>query len=599
MMTNCYLINNAGQIANGYNSDVTYDHCLLQRAITSGEYEGGTVIVDHTAIIEFPAVDSEVNAAIADGDYDAIYFTTGTHILQNSLVGFAKDDAIDSGSGSDGTVVVTNCWVESALHEALAWSGGSSSTSGRKTWSYNSVLINCGQGIECGWSTGPLSPLCVGAGLLSTANSIGARYGDNYSGTTGLGLKDGFLTLTNSIILNNYRDVWGQVWDNTWNYRVNDMDVHENWLTAPNTNHPNNSIWNPATDAAKLLPFMRTPPGALVGLGFANWVPLTLSNLTSGVPMRLSTFTTNIVSVDYSVEKQSGTLASGTLTFQPGETVKQIFSPITGVSTQDIVRIELSNPRGCELTTGTETFVVPSSASTATDITFIPFNSNWKYFDNGTDQGTAWQARTFNDTGWSNGVAQIGYGDGDESTLIRKTNSGGTFTITFYFRKTFQIADPTVLDSLRMRLLRDDAGVVYINGSEVFRNSNLPQPPNPVTYLTLANATGENDIDIFTRGATNLFAGNNVAAIEIHQQATTSSDVSFDFELIGTVTPTAPKLNLVQFGEDLVLYWSNAAYQLEATDELGPTANWQTVVGASSPISVSPTAAQRFYRLKK
>ncbi|HUR44405.1 MAG TPA: hypothetical protein VMZ27_00920, partial [Candidatus Saccharimonadales bacterium] len=36
-LTNCYLINNAGQIANGYNTDITYDHCLLQRAITSGE----------------------------------------------------------------------------------------------------------------------------------------------------------------------------------------------------------------------------------------------------------------------------------------------------------------------------------------------------------------------------------------------------------------------------------------------------------------------------------------------------------------------------------------------------------------------------------
>ena len=36
-LTNCFLINNAGQIGNGYNSDVTYDHCLLQRANTKAE----------------------------------------------------------------------------------------------------------------------------------------------------------------------------------------------------------------------------------------------------------------------------------------------------------------------------------------------------------------------------------------------------------------------------------------------------------------------------------------------------------------------------------------------------------------------------------
>jgi len=139
-LTNCHVINNAGQVGNGYNSDVTYDHCLLQRAITGGEYVGGTIIVNNSAVIEYPSIDGEYDTAIADADYDGIYFTTGTHILQDSLFGFAKDDAIDSGSGGAGTVVVSNCWVEASLHEALAWSG-----EGRQTWTYDTVLINNGQ----------------------------------------------------------------------------------------------------------------------------------------------------------------------------------------------------------------------------------------------------------------------------------------------------------------------------------------------------------------------------------------------------------------------------------------------------------------------
>ena len=191
-LTNCFLINNAGQVGNGYNSDVTFDHCLLQRAITAGEYVGGTIIVNASAVIEFPAIDGEVNATIADSDYDAIYFTTGTHILRDSLFGFCKDDAIDSGSGGAGTVLVTNCWVESALHEALAWSGA-----GRQTWTYDTTLINSGQGIESGWSEGANTPICLADRLLSVANAVGARYGDNYEGTSGLGLKDGFLTVSN------------------------------------------------------------------------------------------------------------------------------------------------------------------------------------------------------------------------------------------------------------------------------------------------------------------------------------------------------------------------------------------------------------------
>jgi len=37
-------------------------------------------------------------------------------------------------------------------------------------------------------------------------------------------------TVTNSIIIHNYRDVWGQVWDNTWNYRTTNMDIRGNSL---------------------------------------------------------------------------------------------------------------------------------------------------------------------------------------------------------------------------------------------------------------------------------------------------------------------------------------------------------------------------------
>jgi len=592
-LTNCFLINNAGQIGNGYNSDVTYDRCLLQRAITAGEYEGGTIIVNNSAVIEFPAVDGAVNASIAEADYDAIYFTTGTHIMRDSLFGFCKDDAIDSGSGGPGTVLVTNCWVESALHEALAWSG-----EGRQTWTYDTTVMNSGQGFECGWSTGANSPLCFADRLLSLGNSVGARYGDNYEGTSGLGLKDGFLTVTNSIIIHNYRDVWGQVWDNTWNYRVADMNVRSNLLTAPNTNHPNNTVWDTAVHASRLVPFMHVPADAVVGAGFANWTPLTLRDLTNGIPVRLSIFTTNVVSFDYAVQTPSATLNQGTVIFEPGETVKRIYAPITGLSTQDIVRVSLNNPHGAEFTTGSEMLIGPAVANT--NVALVSFNSGWRYFDDGADLGIAWRGTNYNDAGWSNGLAQFGYGDSprDENTFVRRTNSSGTITITFYFRRAFQ-ADPAQFASLGMRLLRDDAGVVYINGREVYRSPNLPAFPATISYLTEADTTGENSIDTATLNATNLVAGNNVVAVEIHQESTGSSDVSFDLELTGNFVGGPPRLNVTRFGDDVVLHWSDPTYHLEASEDLGPNSNWSTVVGASSPVTISVPANRTFYRLSR
>ena len=101
------------------------------------------------------------------------------------------DDALDSGSGGAGTMSVSNCWIESSLHEANAWSG-----QGRQCWTYDTVLMNCGQGFETGWSTGNGSPLCNAERMLSTANSVGMRIGDNYDWNY-----TGSLNVTNSLVL--------------------------------------------------------------------------------------------------------------------------------------------------------------------------------------------------------------------------------------------------------------------------------------------------------------------------------------------------------------------------------------------------------------
>jgi hypothetical protein len=586
-LTNCFLINHAGQIGNGYNSDVVYDHCLLQRAITGGEYVGGSVTVNNSAVIEFPEVSGEVNARIADADYDAIYFTTGTHVVKDSLIGFAKDDAIDSGSGGAGTVVVTNCWVESALHEALAWSGG-----GRQTWTYDSVLINSGQGIECGWSTGADSPLCFGERLLSLGNSIGARYGDNYVGTTGLGLKTGFLTLTNSIVIHNYRDVFGRPWDDTWNYRDARMDIRSNFLSAPNPHHPSNSIWNATIDGSRLVDFMRTPAAARVGAGFANWTPLTFADLSNGIPVRLSTFTTNFVRVNYAIETTGAVLATGTLVFEPGETVRRIPAP-TAFSTNEVVRIVLRDPSGAEITTGAQQLIAPSVR--AENVALISLGTTWRFLDDGTDQGTAWRTNDFDDGAWRSGAAQLGFGETDETTPLQRIGKSGTTNITFYFRKTFSIIDPSRVSELLMDLLRDDAAVVYLNGEEVFRSPNLPAAPAVINYTTQATATGENTIDSATIPASFLRAGENVLAVEIHQESIGSSDVSFDLELSAVATQPL-ELRLATFGAEHLLYWDDQTARLESTDGLTGQSSWSTVESAS-PFTIPTEGSMRFYRL--
>ena len=50
--------------------------------------------------------------------------------------------------------------------------------------------------------------------------------------------------------------------------------------------------------------------------------------------------------------------------------------------------------------------------------TLIANGSSWKYLDDGSNQGTAWRGGTFNDATWASGNAELGYGDGDEATVV-------------------------------------------------------------------------------------------------------------------------------------------------------------------------------------
>ncbi|HSR39084.1 MAG TPA: hypothetical protein VLL95_09225, partial [Phnomibacter sp.] len=48
----------------------------------------------------------------------------------------------------------------------------------------------------------------------------------------------------------------------------------------------------------------------------------------------------------------------------------------------------------------------------------LPFQYTWKFLDNGSNQGTTWVQPGFADAAWSSGPGQLGYGDGDEATVV-------------------------------------------------------------------------------------------------------------------------------------------------------------------------------------
>ena len=141
--------------------------------------------------------------------------------------------------------------------------------------------------------------------------------------------------------------------------------------------------------------------------------------------------------------------------------------------------------------------------------------------------------------------------------------------------------------------------MVYLNGTELFRSPTLPPPPTPINHNTFANNQGaappDNTTDTATLSAAPLVSGPNVVAVEIHQYDLGSSDVSFDFALVGNPVPQARVLTTL-FGDQLALHWNATGYALEQAEQIsGP---W-TFVASESPATVSLTATRKFFRLKR
>ncbi|SVC01569.1 uncharacterized protein METZ01_LOCUS254423, partial [marine metagenome] len=148
----------------------------------------------------------------------------------------------------------------------------------------------------------------------------------------------------------------------------------------------------------------------------------------------------------------------------------------------------------------------------------IEEGSLWKYLDDGTDQGLAWTYIDFDDSAWSAGNAELGYGDGDEETVVSYGPDNNNKYITTYFRHTFNNNNSDDIQTLSIRLKRDDGAIIYLNGIEVLR-SNMPA--GAISYDTYASSTvSGSDEDTFfewTISANEITDGQNIVAVELHQ----------------------------------------------------------------------------------
>ena len=619
-LSNCYCFSLGGQEMNSkIRTWVDLSRTLMQRAVTCGELNDSRVTIDRSALIEFPSED----ATFDDADNDAIYLTGGDLSLTNNIIGFTKDDGVDSGgNGGDNPFTAAadvtpylsqNNWFEGTYHEGNSLSGT------RNVSFIGCVFYNCGQGVEDGYSASTTAdgPNAIVDGCLFVSNMVGVRWGDNYGPGYGY---NGSMEVKNSFVLNSlYKDAFSGNWHDTatnaWIYQTTAtntfghpyFNVHANYLSQPDPlHHPTNTTWNAAAHGTLIAPFMPVP-GSNVGVAISSYAPS--QSDTGAYPgiftVRLSTFSSRAVSVNYSVIGKTDPLngpdtilASGTLTFAAGETLKTISPAVASPGSYALLRLALTNPVNAEVTGEAWYFKL-------SDVNLVPRGaSGWRYRETRSEPPAAWKTLAFDDsspaaTEWLSCTLPAGYGATGVVTTVA-SGSAADRTKAFYFRKKFTVADPAKISSLTFTVRRDDAVVVWLNNDAsptLVSADGTFNPPYTYDATTIAannvpNATNTNNYLTLAIPVAKLVNGQNILAIQLHQTSLTSGDIVLDCELVGPPL----QLNLGKAGGQPILYWLDPAATLEATTDFSA---WLPLPAGPSPFPFSTTIPKEFFRLRK
>ena len=624
-LQDCYCFSLAGQEMNSKtNTWIDLQRTLMQRAITCGELNGSKVTIDRSALIEFPSEDD----SFVDADNDAIYLTNGDLSITNSVIGFTKDDGVDSGGGGGDNPYTaaadvtpfysTGNWYEGTYHEGNSLSGT------RNVFFTNCVFHNCGQGVEDGYSNSGTSdgPNATVDGCLFSGNMVGVRWGDNY----GSGYSyNGSMEVKNSLLLHSlYKDAFSGQWHptatNAWIYQTTAtnsfgrayFNVHDNYLSQPDAlHHPTNTTWNAAAHAALIAPFMPVP-GSKVGVAISSYAPAQASTESyAGVfNIRLSSFSSLPVSVGYSVVGKfdplaitEAVLASGTVNFLPGETLKSIAPAVASPGNYAIIHVDLLNPVNAEITG--EAWYIKSPATPSPTL-IARGSAGWRYRETRSEPPANWRTLAFDDssgaaTEWLPCTLPAGFGATGVTTTVVSGPDTDRST-AFYFRKKFTITDPTQVTALTMSVRRDDAVVVYLNNDSsptLVSADGTFNPPYTYAATNIAagnvpNSTNTNNYLSFSLPPAKLVAGQNILAISLHQTSLTSSDIVLDCDL--TASFTVPfDLSVSKIGNQNFLYWFYPGALLESSTDLN---SWNPLI-SSSPYPMPMDKAREFFRLAR
>ncbi len=168
-----------------------------------------------------------------------------------------------------------------------------------------------------------------------------------------------------------------------------------------------------------------------------------------------------------------------------------------------------------------------------TPLPLVTNGSSWRWTFTPGAWADNWATLGYDDSSWAQGSAVLGFGGPTVATNIDVPPPTSNRPVSAQFRRTFEVADPSVLSAVSLKVKADDGVIVFVNGVEVGRE-NLPAGAiSHGTYALTGPRTSVAPTVLFRVPVSLLNSGTNVIAVSTHLGWRATPDVSFDLSMTG------------------------------------------------------------------
>jgi hypothetical protein len=216
-----------------------------------------------------------------------------------------------------------------------------------------------------------------------------------------------------------------------------------------------------------------------------------------------------------------------------------------GVSLQ-LVDAAQDNSRIANWSMGNVNFAVPPQS-------LFDYTNVWKFMQVSNLDAVSWYAPNYDDSAWPSGPGLLAFENNPAITPLIRTPltdprtppPGLTAGHADYFRTTLNLANDLSGFTVTADAYIDDGAILYVNGAEI--PTRIRMAAGTALNSTLADGSppggDATSPDIFAIPGSMFGTGTNVIAVEVHQVATTSTDVVFGLKLEADFTGSLTAAN--------------------------------------------------------